>query len=276
MNKGKTLVLLAFLVAASLASAQENDSSSVMTDKVFTVGGVTFCMKPVPGGTFTMGATAEQGKTIWHDEYPTHEVTVSSFYMGETEVTQALWVAVMGREPKYARGHPWLEGHGRGDNYPAYCVSYKTITKKFIPKLEKMTGQKFRLPTEAEWEYAARGGHSGGTMYSGGNNIDQVAWSGYRKKDSDQYHPVKMKSPNALGLYDMSGNVWEWCSDWYDANYYSRSPKDNPMGPDKGTERVLRGGAIGYSEWSCRVARRGQNKPNMLNLSYGFRLVLCP
>ena len=264
MNKGKTLVLLAFLVAASLASAQENDSSSTMADKVFTVGGVTFCMKPVQGGTFTMGASEVHRKAAEPDERPAHEVTVSTFYMGETEVTQALWVAVMGDNPSYFRGN----------DLPVQNVSYNDITKVFLPRLERMTGQKFRLPTEAEWEFAASGGHTAETMYSGDYNYSHVAW--YVKNSAGHPHQVKTKQPNELGLYDMSGNVWEWCSDWYGANYYSSDPQTDPQGPMSGTDRVQRGGGWYSNEKSCRVSYRGYTNPGHRHNFLGFRIACCP
>ena len=137
------------------------------------------------------------------DESPVHSVTLSSYYMGETEVTQALWKAVMGNNPS----------RFKGDNLPVENVSWNDC-QEFIRKLKQKTGKNFRLPTEAEWEYAARGGKkSNGYKYSGSNNIGSVAW--YDDNSSNQIHAVKGKRLNELGLYDMSGNVWEWCSDWY-------------------------------------------------------------
>lgn len=225
----------------------------------FSVDGVEFKMVFVEGGTFTMGATSEQGKDAYKDEYPTHEVTLSDYYIGETEVTQALWKAVMGSNPS----------EFKGDNLPVEQVSYNDV-KEFITKLNQKTGKTFRLPTEAEWEYAARGGKkSKGYKYSGSNNIDDVAW--YYENSNNKTHPVKTKRPNELGIYDMSGNVWEWCSDNYGA--YSSSSQTNPTGPSSGSPRVLRGGSWDGSAGGCRVSIRYCYAPSYRGL--GFRLALA-
>ena len=156
----------------------------------------------VKGGTFMMGATPEQGSDAGDGEKPVHSVTVSDFYIGKYEVTQAQWKAVMGKNPS----------HYKGENRPVERVSWYDI-QKFIEKLNAKTGKRYRLPTEAEWEYAARGGNqSKGYKYSGSNDIGSVAW--YTNNSGDRTHPVGQKQPNELGLYDMTGNVWEWCSDW--------------------------------------------------------------
>ena len=142
-----------------------------------------------------------------------------------------------------------------------------------IPALYEKTGRTFRLPTEAEWEYAARGGNkSKGHMYSGSDEIDEVAW--YMGNSGGETHPVKGKKANELGLYDMSGNVWEWCSDWF--GFYSSGAQTNPQGPDKGLRRVLRGGSFGYEARYCRVSSRIPCTPNTSSYIVGFRLVLCP
>ena len=178
--------------------------SNVETES-FSVNGITFKMVKVQGGTFTMGATAEQGGVVTSDEKPAHEVTLSSFSIGQTEVTQELWEAVMGSNPSY-----W-----KGSKLPVEQVSWNDC-QEFVKKLNALTGQKFRLPSEAEWEYAARGdSQSRGYKYSGSNNIDDVAWY---DGNSDKTHAVATKQPNELGIYDMSGNVLEWCQDWY-GNY---------------------------------------------------------
>lgn len=229
-------------------------------NKNFSIYEIEFKMVFVEGGTFTMGATSEQGDDAYEDEYPTHRVTLSDYYIGETEVTQALWKAIMGSNPSYFRG----------DNLPVECVSYNDV-KEFITKLNQKTGKTFRLPTEAEWEYAARGGKkSKGYKYAGSNNIDDVAW--YEGNSNNKTHPVKTKRSNELGIYDMSGNVYEWCSDWYGA--YSSSSQTNPTGPSLGSGRVNRGGSWLSNAWRCRASYHHYiNLSNLFNF-LGFRLVM--
>ena len=226
--------------------------------RVFTVNGVTFTMKAVPGGTFTMGATSEQGDYTFDDEKATHSVTLSSFWMGQTEVTQALWTAVMGSNPS----------GNVGDNLPVEKVSWEDC-QAFVVKLNALTGAHFRLPTEAEWEYAARGAQSGGTKYAGSDDIDKVAWYEVTSKVTRQ---VATKLPNSLGLYDMSGNVYEWCQDWY-GDYPSAAQK-NPQGPASGDSRVFRGGSKGVDEFYCRVSCRHRYYAYMSVDYIGLRLVL--
>ena len=231
----------------------------------FTVKGVSFKMLPVEGGTFTMGATSEQGSDAYDDEKPTHSVTLSSYHMGETEVTQALWQAVMGSNPSYFKG----------SNLPVENVSWDDC-QTFINKLNQqcagqLNGRQFRLPTEAEWEYAARGGKkSKGYKYSGSNTIGDVAW--YDGNSGRTTHAVGTKTPNELGLYDMSGNVWEWCQDWYDS--YSSSAQTDPTGPTSGSYRVYRGGGWIISARSCRVSRRCNYYPGSTFNGLGLRLAL--
>ena len=215
----------------------------------------------VSGGTFTMGATKEQGSDAYDVEKPTHSVTLSSFYLCKYEVTQALWCAVMGNNPS----------NFKGNNLPVEMVSWDNC-QTFISRLNNLTGRKFRLPTEAEWEYAARGGNcSRGYKYSGSNTLSDVAW--YDGNSGSKTHPVGSKSPNELGLYDMSGNVWEWCSDWYGT--YSSSAQTNPTGSSSGSGRVLRGGS-----WSslfaghCRSSYRYYVAPDYCNYYFGLRLAL--
>ena len=238
-------------------------------DLTFTLNGVAFKMIYVKGGTFTMGCTSEQGIDCNSDEKPTHSVTLSDFWMGETEVTQALWQAVMGNNPSYFKG----------DNRPVGQVSWNDC-QEFIRKLNsKLSGQlpsycRFALPTEAQWEYAARGGNkSRGYKYAGGSNLGDVAWYTVNCYEKGDYgpRPVKSKQANELRLYDMSGNVWEWCSDLY-GNYNSTS-QTNPSGPPSGSDHVLRGGSWSFIAKSCRVASR-LNGPPASNDSYGFRLSL--
>ena len=223
----------------------------------FTVNGVSFTMVAVPGGTFIMGATAEQGSDAWDDEKPAHSVTLSSYYIGKTEVTQELWEAVMGNNPS----------DHKGAKLSVEQVSWDDC-QEFIRKLNQKTGKNFRLPTEAEWEYAARGGNrSRGYKYSGSNNIADVAWfDGWSGT-----HEVATKRANELGLYDMSGNVYEWCSDWYGS--YSRSAQTNPTGPSSGSDRVRRGG-WDLNARNCRVSIRNYFSPGRRRDDIGLRLAL--
>ena len=226
----------------------------------FTVNGVSFEMVRVEGGTFRMGATSEQGTDAYDWEKPVHSVTLSSYYIGKTEVTQALWQAVMGSNPS----------NFKGSNLPVECVSWNDC-QEFIQKLNSLTGRNFRLPTEAEWEFACRGGNnSRGYKYSGSNDIDNVAW--YWGNSGEKTHPVGIKASNELGIYDMSGNVWEWCSDWY-ADYTSYS-QTNPKGPQSGSGRVYRGGSWNGNARRCRSSNRDGNYPTSRYFDLGLRLAL--
>ena len=225
-----------------------------------TVNGIKYNMVWVEGGTFRMGATSEQGSDAFGDEKPVHSVTLSSFYIGKTEVTQALWKAVMGSNPS----------DFRGDNLPVECVSWNDC-QAFIRKLNALTGQNFRLPTEAEWEFACRGGNnSRGYKYSGSNYIDNVAW--YLENSGDKTHLVATKSPNELGIYDMSGNVDEWCSDWRGG--YTSGAQTNPKGPYDGSNRVCRGGSWLNNVRFCRSSNRYYNDPTFHFNFLGLRLAL--
>lgn len=233
--------------------------------KMFTVNGVSFKMIAVEGGTFTMGATAEQIGAR-SEESPSHQVTLSPYYIGETEVTQALWEAVTGYSP--TADVSWTSHYGLGDSYPAYYISYNDV-KNFIAKLNEMTGMVFRMPTEAEWEYAARGGNkSKSYLYSGGNSIGDVAW--VSSNSGGKTNLVGTKSPNELGLYDMSGNVWEWCSDWFGS--YSSANQTDPTGPSSGKLRIMRGGSWPYNGARCRVAYRGYIGESYCDYDCGVRL----
>ena len=228
-------------------------------EELFTVNGVSFKMIFVQGGTFLMGATSEQGLFFDNDEKPAHSVTLNDYYIGQTLVTQELWQAVMGNNPSWFIGNNLL---------PVENVSWNDCVE-FISKLRSKTGKMFRLPTEAEWEFAARGGlKSRGYKYSGSNDIGVVAWYNYKT------HPVATKAANELGIYDMSGNVYEWCNDWYDKNYYSNSPSSNPQGPSSGSNRVFRGGSWDDDAWYCRVTNRFGGNPGVRNSSLGLRLAL--
>jgi formylglycine-generating enzyme required for sulfatase activity len=193
--------------------------------------------------------------------------------MGETVVTQALWKAVMGVRVSLQRvkvDAPWPL-RGEGNDFPIYYVSYDEIVNEFLPKLNRLTRKSFRLPTEAEWEYAARGGKMGkGYKYAGSDTIGDVAW--YRENSGGETHVVKTRSPNELGLYDMSGNVWEWCQDWYGA--YDSISQTDPVGPSDGARRVLRGGCWNYFAGHCRVSYRFDCVPGIRYYYFGFRLVL--
>ncbi|MBQ0057796.1 MAG: SUMF1/EgtB/PvdO family nonheme iron enzyme [Bacteroidales bacterium] len=237
--------------------------------QTFTVNGVSFKMVAVKGGTFQMGATPEQ-QDADDDEKPVHSVTLSDYCIGETEVTQALWKAVMGETvEQIAKRNGW-NTFGVGDNYPMYDVSWDDC-QTFIKKLNQLTGKNFRLPTEAEWEYAARGGkESKDYQYSGSNDINAVAW--YTSNSNRKTHAVKTKQPNELGLYDMSGNVWEWCQDWKDS--YSSGSQTNPKGPASGSYRVFRGGSWFNHAGLCRVANRGRSAPVFRDGDLGLRLSL--
>jgi formylglycine-generating enzyme required for sulfatase activity len=210
----------------------------------------------VQGGVFTMGR-----KNVWFsDEGPAHQVTLSGFSIGKYEVTQKQWQAVMGSNPSGFKG----------DNLPVENVSWNDV-QSFIRKLNELTGKRYRLPTEAEWEYAARGGNqSRGYKYSGSNTISSVAW--YDGNSGSKTHPVGQKQGNELGIYDMTGNVWEWCSDWKDA--YSSSSQTNPTGPSSSRSRVDRGGGWSNGARRCRVASRNGDTPSYSNSNLGFRLVL--
>ena len=231
------------------------------SDGVLTIKGVSYEMVWVRGGTFRMGATSEQGSVAYSVEKPVHSVTLSSYYIGKTEVTQALWKEVMGSNPSYFKG----------DNLPVENVSWNDC-QEFIRKLNALTGRNFRLPNEAEWEFACRGGNnSRGYKYSGSNYIDNVAW--YSGNSGNKTHPVATKSPNELGIYDMSGNVYEWCSDWY--GDYSSGAQTNPKGPYDGSRRVNRGGGwYYYGAWCCRSSYRYGSGPVYRSSYLGLRLAL--
>ena len=248
---------------------QKNKSrnNNSYNEQTFTVNGVEFKMIKVEGGTFSMGATSEQGSDAFDDEKPVHSVTLSDYYVGETEVTQELWVAVMGSNPS------WFQGNNQR---PVESVSWNDC-QDFIKKLNQLTGKEFRLPTEAEWEYAARGGkHCKDYVYkySGSNNADEVAWydDNSGRTNSGRTYPVKTKKANKLGLYDMSGNVWEWCNDRY-GDYQSNS-QTNPTGPSEGKYCVIRGGGWNYFDRYVRVSYRDNGTPGSRTFNGGLRLAL--
>ena len=266
------MLIVAVVCTAGCTKDPNNGGGGTLT---FTANGVSFEMIYVKGGTFWMGAqsTNPSGQNFdseaQSNESPVHQVTLSSYYMGETEVTQALWQAVMGSNPSYFMGD---------SQRPVEQVSWNDC-QAFITKLNQqcagqLNGRQFRLPTEAEWEYAARGGKkSRGYKYSGSNNtLDNVAWYGDGDNSGGTTHAVGTKQANELGLYDMSGNVWEWCSDWYDG--YSSSAQTNPTGPATGSFRVYRGGSWGDNGRDCRVSIRYGCTPDYTPINFGLRLSL--
>ena len=214
-------------------------------------------MVRVEGGTFTMGNDADV------EAKPAHQVTLSSFSIGKYEVTQEEWEAVMGNNPSNIKGA----------KRPVENVNWNDC-RQFIRKLRSLTGKNFRMLTEAEWEYAARGGNkSRGYNYSGSNILDDVGW--YDGNSSKTTHDVGLLDPNELGLYDMSGNVWEWCADWYGGSYESGAQR-NPAGPSSGSCRVIRGGGWLINARYCRSSYRYYSAPGNRNDDLGLRLVLIP
>lgn len=260
LNKNKDL-LQATLTAKPRADAAitikepENNKTYILNTppKSFTNKlGIEFVL--VEGGTFSMGSNDGES-----DEKPVHTVTVSDFYIGRYEVTQREWKSVMGNNPSSFKG----------DDLPVESVSWNDV-QEFIKKLNELTGENYRLPTEAEWEYAARGGTNwqDNYIYSGSNNVGDAAW--YSSNSSNTTHTVGTKQPNQLGIYDMSGNVWEWCSDWY--GNYNSTPQNNPAGATSGSYRVSRGGSWLSDASYCRVAYRNDDTPDFRSLYLGFRL----
>ena len=274
------------LSAAVLTGCDENNKDKDETTEPVPVPvpAPEIAMVYVEGGTFTMGLTPEQGRI--QDSYdkflkPVHRVTLDGFYIGKYEVTQAQWTAVMGTSVVQQRDStdPDRGLYGVGDNYPMYYVNWDEA-QAFCQKLSEMTGKTYRLPTEAEWEYAARGGHKAdSTKYAGSDSVDAVSWYYNNSYELGEQHPdygthtVGLKQPNGLGLYDMGGNVWEWCSDWYSDDYYAQSPSANPQGPSDGTFRVCRGGSWNFHKASCQVAFRSSGTPSGRGAIMGFRVV---
>ncbi len=230
------------------------------SDLLFTVNGVSYTMIFVEGGSFQMGALEKQDDAF-NNEEPVHNVTLNSYYLSETEVTQELWEAIMGNNPSFFKGK----------TLPVEQVNWDDC-QEFIQRLNQMTGRNFRLPTEAEWEFAARGGKKGkNNKYAGSDFIDCVAW--YSENTNDKgTKGVKLLQPNELGMYDMSGNVFEWCSDFY--GDYTKKSRTNPQGPSKGKSYVLRGGCWYYYAGGCRVSARNSSTPDTRSNYIGFRLCL--
>lgn len=236
---------LALFAAATISSC------SSISDQEYEINGVKFKMIAVEGGSFMMGATPGQGDNARENEKPAHKVTVDDFLIGETEVTQELWFAVMGNNPSYFKSD---EG-----NLPVENVSWNDV-QVFIKKLNEITGQQFRLPFESEWEYAARGGQkSTDKKYSGSDNVDEVAW--YADNAEKKTHPVASKKSNELGIYDMSGNVYEWCDDF-------------GLTEDNVTAFYLRSCSFNANQIRCIVSFTTLLKANIRDASMGFRLAL--
>lgn len=216
----------------------------------------------VRGGCFQMGDTFGDGSA---DEKPIHEACVDDFYIGKHEITQGQWKNIMGNNPSKFKDC--------GNDCPVEMISWNDV-QEFIKKLKQKTGGKYRLPTEAEWEYAAKSGGKN-ENWSGTSNpseIEEYAW--YTKNSGWKTYPVGQKKPNGIGLYDMSGNVWEWTADWYDSKAYKNSPKENPNGPESGRYKVLRGGSWFDSQKIVRTSNRNKNRPEKQNSYFGFRLVI--
>ena len=267
------LIGACFLMAVAGCKPAPDSSISTVTVEV---NGESFDMVLVEGGTFMMGGTREQGNDPEDNEKPPHEERVDSFYIGKYEVTQRLWNAVLGV------GFNRSYNHGC-DDCPVENVSWKDA-QAFIAKLSILTKMPFRLPTDVEWEYAARGGNrSKGYKYSGSHDVDEVAWyaGNYREDpygEAATTHPVGMKLPNELGLYDMSGNVWEWCDNLYTQEYRQNGKTVHPGWPFEGTHlyfrRVLRGGSWGGTDKGCRVSYIDYDAEGYRDEYGGFRLAL--
>lgn len=254
---GLFAVLLSFAMASCSKDDDGDDDGPKKGKRVFNVGGVKFIMVYVEGGTFMMGSDDEEA---WRWDKPVHQVTLSDYYIGQTEVTQSLWTAVMGSNPSSFKG----------DNLPVEMVSWNDC-QEFIGKLNQITGENFSLPTEAQWEFAARGGnYSKGYKYSGSNDIDAVAW--YEDNSDEKTHPVGSKQANEIGIYDMTGNVIEWCYDRF--GDYSSAAVIDPSGPLSGSNRVLRGGDWNYYAGGCRCTHRSDCMPALTDDYYGLRLAL--
>lgn len=257
------LFIIFSLVSMNVFAQHDKKEFSYTQNKsnlVFTVKGVSFTMIAVEDDTFWMGAISESFNEPWTNSKPIHKVTLSDFYIGETEVTQDLWVAVMGTNPsRYI-----------GSRKPVENVSWDDC-QEFIDKLNQLTGKKFKLPSEAEWEFAARGGiKSKEYRYSGSDTLDCVAW--YSDNSESQTHNVMTKVANELGIYDMTGNVWEWCHDWFGS--YKNGWLNNPQGPDRGQFRVIRGSCWLSKGKCCHVSNRSFKKPNNEYKFIGLRLCL--
>lgn len=270
--KWNVAVLGLFVLIASCVGKLPAQTQ-VTGNRIFHVNNVPIKMVFVKGGNLQLGCTSERDDSCRTAEVPSHSVTLADFYIGETEITQAQWMAVMGRDnnPSY-----W-----KGNLLPVERVSWEEC-RRFIIRLNKYLaeelpeGYRFALPSEAQWEYAARGGmKSAGTRYSGGNNLAQIAWN--YDNSNQRTHDVRTKSANELGIFDMSGNVWEWCEDWYDESFYSTNTEwDNPLNVQEGSYRVQRGGSWSFSAPYNRCAYRDRGSIHSRYEDCGFRIALVP
>lgn len=257
-----------FLHAGTL-SAQTQGTGN----RVFHVNHIPFKMVFVKGGDMQLGCNENRDDSCKTTETPAHTVTLTDFYIGETEITQSQWMAVMGRDnnPSY-----W-----KGNTLPVERVSWAEC-QRFVNRLNKYLarelpeGYRFALPSEAQWEYAARGGEkSAGTRYSGGNSLNVLAW--FYSNSNERTHDVRIKTANELGLFDMSGNVWEWCQDWFDGNYYAENQDwKDPLNKQESTHYVLRGGSWNYAEPYSRCATRNYGSLHTRYEDCGFRIALVP
>jgi len=263
MTKKVWILCAVMVLSANLSyAAESNTKVSVSPAPFFKDPATGIEMVYVKGGCYQMGDTYGDGES---DEKPVHEVCVDDFYIGKYEVTQGQWKSVMGSNPSH---HATC-----GDNCPVDSVSWIDV-RNFISRLNsKSGGSNYRLPTEAEFEYAQRSGGKS-ERYSGGNDVDSVSW--YGANSGQIPHPVGTKAPNGLGIYDMSGNLWELTNDWYRDDYYSSSPRNNPTGPSAGVERVKRGGCATGSTENQRVSRRQPTENDYRGMSMGFRVRRTP
>ncbi|MDE5610279.1 MAG: formylglycine-generating enzyme family protein, partial [Bacteroidales bacterium] len=239
-----------------------------------TAFGMNLEMVYVEGGTFEMGATAEQGEEAEEDEYLVRTIKLDGYHIGKCEVTQAQWKAVMGTtlEDQLAMSEEDNGIEGEGSDYPMYYVNW-TEAQAFCQKLSERTGKKYVLPTAAQWEYAARGGNkSQHYKYAGSNDVNEVAWHYYN--GGGKTYPVGTKKANELCIYDMSGNVWEWCTDWY--GNYDENDTDNPQGPAEGELRILRGGGCRDLDTDCHVLMWECLPPEYRCRVLGFRVAVIP
>lgn len=256
-------------LSAGVLSAQTQGTGN----RVFTVNHIPLKMVYVKGGNMQLGCTAGRDDSCKAGETPAHTVTLTDFYIGETEVTQAQWMAVMGRDnnPSY-----W-----KGSTLPVERVSWEEC-QRFVNRLNKYLaaelpeGYRFALPSEAQWEYAARGGlKSAGTRYSGGDNLPQLAW--FYGNSNERTHDVRVKTANELGIFDMSGNVWEWCDDWFDENFYAENTEwKDPKSIQETPYRVQRGGSWNFGPPYHRCANRDRGSIHSRYEDCGFRVALVP